>query len=99
MTTCNATIETTKAISAYYNGLVSEDYPHFTLLQNLCGLIDKLDRMYEYEHSLTYERCPNTGAYVGNEELLGQLSKEIERTQQEMDTAELNLANAITSSK
>ena len=96
--TTNATIETTKAVQAFHNGLVSDEYPHFDLLLTLCALINKLDDLYDYEEELTYQRCPNTGAYVDNEELLAQLSKEIERTQQEMDIAELNLANAITSS-
>ena len=98
MTTCNATIETTKAIQAFHKGLVSDEYPHFDLLLTLCTLINKLDGLYDYEEELTYQRCPNTGAYVGNEERLKQLSYEIESTQQEVDIAELNLANAITSS-
>ena len=97
--TANATTETTKAVQAFHNGLVSDEYPHFDLLLTLCALINKLDDLYDYEEELTYERCPNTGAYVGNEELLDQLSYEIERTQQEMDIAELNLANAIITSK
>ena len=97
--TTNATTETTKAVQAFHNGLVSHEYPHFDLLLTLCALINKLDDLYDYEEELTYERCPNTGTYVDNEELLDQLSKEIERTQQEMDIAELNLANAITLSK
>lgn len=80
---------------AFFNGLVSEAHPHFIQLQKVCDLIDKLDALYEDEHALTYERCPNTGAYVDNEEAMQALTREIHRVQQEIDTEELNLATAL----
>ena len=97
--TANATQETTKAIQAFFNGLVSEAHPHFTQIQKVCNLIDKLDALYDDEFALTYEVCPNTGAYVGNDEALQSLAKEIHIVQQEIDTEEYNLATAITLSK
>jgi len=80
---------------AFFNGLVSEAHPHFIQLQKVCDLIDKLDALYEDEHALTYERCPNTGAYVDNEEAMQALTREIHRVQQEIDTEELNLITAL----
>ena len=93
--TANATNETTKAIQAFFNGLVSEAHPHFIQLQKVCNLIDKLDALYDDEHALTYERCPNTGAYVDNDETLQSLTKEIHRVQQEIDAEELTLATSL----
>ena len=80
---------------AFFNGLVSEAHPHFTQLQKVCNLIDKLDALYDDEHALTYERCPNTGAYVDNDETLQSLTKEIHRVQQEIDAEELTLATSL----
>jgi hypothetical protein len=80
---------------AFFNGLVSEAHPHFIQLQKVCDLIDKLDALYDDEHALTYERCPNTGAYVDNDEALQSLTKEIHIVQQEIDVEELILVNTL----
>ena len=80
---------------AFFNGLVSKFHPHFSQLQKVCNLIDKLDALYDDEHALTYEKCPNTGAYVDNDETLQSLTKEIHSVQQEIDTEELTLATSL----
>jgi len=95
--TANATIETTKAVYAYNKGLVSEAYPHYRKLQALCSLLDHLNDLLEWEYKLQYERCPNTGAYVDNEEALEELGYVIYRIQGQVDAAEITLAAAIDS--
>ncbi len=81
--------------NAFFKGLVSKFHPHFSQLQKVCNLIDKLDALYDDEYALTYEKCPNTGAYVDNDEALQSLTKEIHNVQQEIDTQELILATSL----
>ena len=88
-------INISKAVWAYHEGLVSPSYPHYEELQTVCYLLDSLDRLYDLEHELTYERCPNTGVYVENEEAMQNLTREIHRIQKEVDNAETILEAAL----
>ena len=64
-------------IAAYNNGLMTKNHPLFELTQEAVFAQDDYDGLLEFEELLHYQRCPETGGYIENEEELDKIDAAI----------------------